>query len=35
VRRLIDEREIVDGPTLTALLYTLAADRDAKDLRET
>ena len=32
VRRLIDKREIVDGPTLTALLYTLAADgdRDAK-----
>ena len=28
VRRLIDKREIVDGPTLTALLYTLAADVD-------
>jgi 8-oxo-dGTP pyrophosphatase MutT (NUDIX family) len=30
VRRLIDKREIVDGPTLTALLYTLAveAERD-------
>jgi hypothetical protein len=28
VRRLIDKRAIVDGPTLTALLYTLAADVD-------